>query len=82
MAGAKKNLKMGLKGIRDDNKLLGKPMLWRRKMTNNEHPDQEKYEGIALTVSQWEQVIEKAKSTEKSDLHIYIEIMGQSAGCI
>lgn len=41
-------------------------------MTNNEHPDQEKYEGIELTVSQWEQVIEKAKSTEKSDLHMYI----------
>ncbi len=41
-------------------------------MTNNEHPDQEKYEGIALTVSQWEQVIQKAKSTEKSDLHMYI----------
>tara|TARA_B110000503_G_C6878184_1_gene301547 strand:- start:112 stop:510 length:399 start_codon:yes stop_codon:yes gene_type:complete len=41
-------------------------------MANNEHPDEEKYEAVELTVGQWEQVIEKAKNAEKSDLHMYI----------
>jgi hypothetical protein len=41
-------------------------------MTNNEHPDQDLYENAQLTISQWEQVIEKAKNAEKSDLHMYI----------
>ena len=41
-------------------------------MPNNEHQDQEKYEGVELTIAQWEQVIEKAKSAERSDLHMYI----------
>ena len=41
-------------------------------MSNSEHQDQDKYEGVELTVSQWEQVIEKAKRSEKSDLHLYI----------
>ena len=41
-------------------------------MTKNEHPDQDKYENAHLTISQWEQVIEKAKNAEKSDLHMYI----------
>ena len=30
-------------------------------MANNEHPDEDKYEGVELTINQWEQVIEKAK---------------------
>ena len=38
-------------------------------MANNEHSNEEKYEGVQLTVNQWEQVIEKASNTEKSDLH-------------
>jgi len=41
-------------------------------MTNNEHPDQDLYENAELTISQWEQVIEKAQNAEKSDLHMYI----------
>jgi hypothetical protein len=41
-------------------------------MANNEHPDEDKYEGVELTVSQWKQVIEKAENAEKSDLHMYI----------
>ena len=41
-------------------------------MTNNEHPDQDLYENAELTISQWEQVIEKAKNAGKSDLHMYI----------
>ena len=41
-------------------------------MSNSEYQDQDKYEGVELTVSQWEQVIDKAKSSEKSDLHLYI----------
>jgi len=41
-------------------------------MANNEHSNEEKYEGVQLTVNQWEQVIEKASNTEKSDLHMYI----------
>ena len=41
-------------------------------MTNNEHPDQDLYENAELTISQWEQVIEKAKNAAKSDLHMYI----------
>jgi hypothetical protein len=41
-------------------------------MTKNEHPDQDLYENAELTISQWEQVIEKAKNAEKSDLHMYI----------
>ena len=41
-------------------------------MTNNEHPDQDLFENAEMTISQWEQVIEKAKNAEKSDLHMYI----------
>ena len=41
-------------------------------MENNEHPDEDKYEGVELTINHWEQVIEKASSTEKSDLHMFI----------
>ena len=41
-------------------------------MANYEHPDQEKYEGVGLTVNQWEQVVEKASSAPASDLHMYI----------
>lgn len=41
-------------------------------MIKNEHPDEEKYEGVELTIPQWEQVIAKARSAEKSDLHMFI----------
>ena len=41
-------------------------------MTNNEHQDKDLYENAELTISQWEQVIEKAKNAGKSDLHMYI----------
>ena len=41
-------------------------------MANNEHQDEDKYEGVELTINQWEQVIEKASVTEKSDLHLFI----------
>ena len=41
-------------------------------MANNEHPDEDKFEGVELTIEQWKQVIEKASSTEKSDLHMFI----------
>ena len=41
-------------------------------MPGNEHQDQDKYEGVELTTDQWAQVIEKAKSAEKADLHMYI----------
>ena len=41
-------------------------------MANNEHPDEDKYEDVDLTINQWEQVIEKASSAEKSDLHMFI----------
>ena len=36
-------------------------------MPNNEHQDQDQYEGVELTVEQWGQVIEKAKSAEKAE---------------
>ena len=29
-------------------------------MANNEHPDEDKFEGVELTIEQWKQVIEKA----------------------
>tara|TARA_B110001450_G_C17358107_1_gene374398 strand:- start:44 stop:385 length:342 start_codon:yes stop_codon:yes gene_type:complete len=41
-------------------------------MTKNEHPDQDLYENAHLTISQWEQVIERAKNADKSDMHMYI----------
>ena len=41
-------------------------------MTKNEHPDQHLYVDAELTISQWEQVIEKAKNADKSDMHMYI----------
>ena len=41
-------------------------------MPNNEHQDQDQYEGVELTVEQWGQVIEKAKSAERAELHMYI----------
>ncbi len=41
-------------------------------MANNEHPDEDKFEGVELTIEEWKQVIEKASSTEKSDLHMFI----------
>ena len=34
-------------------------------MSSFEHRDQEKYEGIQLTVDQWKQVIQKACNAEK-----------------
>ena len=41
-------------------------------MANNEHPDEEKYEHVDLTINQWEEVIKKAMNTEKADLHMFI----------
>ena len=41
-------------------------------MANNEHPDEDKYEGVELTIDQWKQIIEKAKNSDKSDLHMFI----------
>ena len=34
-------------------------------MTKNEHPDQDLYENAHLTISQWEQVIERAKNADQ-----------------
>ena len=31
-------------------------------MANNEHPNQDKYESVELTINQWKQVVEKAKT--------------------
>lgn len=41
-------------------------------MANNEHPGEEKYQGVELTIDQWKQVIGKAEKAEKSDLHMFI----------
>ena len=41
-------------------------------MANNEHPDEDKYEDVSLTINQWEEVIKKASNTEKSGLHMFI----------
>jgi hypothetical protein len=41
-------------------------------MSEVEHPDQDKYEAIDLTVEQWKQVIVKASRADGRDLHLYI----------
>lgn len=38
----------------------------------SEHPNQDKYEDVHLTVAQWEEVIQKAKNSEQSSQHLFI----------
>jgi hypothetical protein len=41
-------------------------------MNEVEHSGQGKYESATLTIDEWKQVIEKAESSNGSDLHMYI----------